>query len=291
MVKKRKVSRPKLLSHTRPASINKPTSPSSRASRSLIRNHHILQKQLHSARGRNDTAEITSLEARVGSLGGLVRYQEASIQGQSLQRGGDSSKVLIHWLSEIVSASAKNGFKYRMLEVGALRADNACARGGIMEVTRIDLHSQHPDIQSQDFMERPIPPPSMLEAEAFDIVSLSLVINYTGDAVGRGNMLKRVSSFLRQVPARFDETASDLLPALFLVLPAPCVTNSRYLDENRLSDMMCSLGYKKVKRKMSAKLVYYLWKYEGKSKKARKVYRKEELRSGKSRNNFAIAII
>ena len=71
-----------------------------------------------------------------------------------------------------------------MLEVGALRIDNACSRSGLLDVTRIDLHSQHPDIQTQDFMERPLPSASAFETEGFDILSLSIVFNYVGDSVG-----------------------------------------------------------------------------------------------------------
>lgn len=294
MGNKRKTSRPKLLAHTRPTSIKKIAFLSSRATRALIREHHNLQKQLHSAIGRDDNAAAASLQAQIKTKGGLAKYQQASIQGQSLERGGDSSRVLMQWLSNLLPTEdlfIEHKCKPRMLEVGALRSDNACSRSGLLDVTRIDLHSQHPKIQTQDFMARPIPSPATLRTEGFDIVSLSLVVNFVGDAIGRGEMLKKVSSFFR-TPQVKPKGVKDLnLPALFLVLPAPCVTNSRYLSEERLESIMRSLGYKRVARKLSTKLIYYLWGYDKGLKESGRKFRKEELCSGSSRNNFAVVII
>lgn len=293
MSNKRKATRPKLLSHTRPISARKAISLPSRATRSLIRNHHTLQKQLRSAVVRNDTAAANSLQAEIEANGGIAKYQEASIQGQSLQRGGDSSRVLMRWLAEILPPGlhdVEQKRKLKMLEVGALRTDNTCSRNQLLDVTRIDLHSQHSDIQTQDFMARPVPLSAALQVEGFDIVSLSLVVNYVSDAVGRGEMLKRVASFLRGIPAEPENVNKPTLPALFLVLPAQCVANSRYLNEERLESIMQSLGYKRVRRKMSAKLAYYLWSYDKCLEDIEKVFRKEILRSGISRNNFAIVV-
>lgn len=169
--------------------------------------------------------------------------------------------------------------EWRMLEVGALRVDNAAARSGFFStVERIDLHAQAEGIVTQDFMERPLPAPG---EEGFDVVSLSLVLNYVGNAAARGEMLGRVEGFLRKRKKRRREDEDDergenaeremngedgCFPGLFLVLPAPCVTNSRYLDEERLEAMMRWLGYTRARRKMSLKLVYYLWKWEGRER-------------------------
>ena len=173
-----------------------------------------------------------------------------------------------------------------MLEVGALRIDNACSRSGLFEMERIDLHSQHPAIREQNFMEMQACAAEDLGQEGFDIVSLSLVVNFVGDPAGRGEMLSRVANFLRPCPGHKD----GHFPSLFLVLPASCVTNSRYLDEETLDAIMESLGYKRAKRKLSSKLVYYLWKYEAGKAGRSMVFNKEEIRSGKSRNNFAIVL-
>ena len=281
-----------LLSNTRPLIAKKPSSLSSRATRSLIRRHHTLQKQLNSALAMNDTSLISSLKYQLSTSGGLPKYQEASIQGQSSERGGDSSRVFIEWLFELMprlKANIASGEKkkLRMLEVGALRTDNACSKSGIFDVTRIDLHSQHPEIEQQDFMEMQAPTSEKLEEQGFEVVSLSLVVNYVGDASRRGEMLKRVSQFLR---TQKSGDMVDIFPGLFLVLPASCVNNSRYLDEEKLLEMMQALGYVKVRRKISLKLVYYYWRYESQVAGERKVFRKQEVRQGGSRNNFAIVL-
>ena len=154
----------------------------------------------------------------------------------------------------------------------------------MFQVTRIDLHSQHSDIMSQDFMERPIPTNT---GEKFDIISLSLVLNYVPLPAQRGEMLRRTTLFLQRTKLE-NSQFSALSPSLFLVLPGPCVTNSRYLDEKRLIDIMASLGYSLYRQKLSNKLLYQLWilKDQGRTLK----FKKEEVRKGKSRNNFAIVV-
>ena len=215
--------------------------------------------------------------------------EEASIQGQSAQRGGDTSKTLMEWLTKGAGEnkiSVRGERQLRMLEVGALRPDNACSRSEFFEMERIDLHSQHALIREQNFMERPICAAEDLDEQGFDIVSLSLVVNFVGDPVERGEMLRRVASFLRP----YSGLKTGVFPSLFLVLPASCVINSRYLDEERLDAIMESLGYRRTKRKLSSRLVYYLWKYEAGKVEKSNVFKKEEIRSGKSRNNFAIVL-
>ena len=295
MTASKKRRKPLLLSHTRPPSTTNAPSLSSHATRSLIRKHHTLQKQLHTAIFNDDRITEERLQAELEASGGLQKYQKASIQGQSSERGGDSSKVLIEWINDLspqnVPYHMVEAGKLRMLEVGALRVDNACSRSAIFDVTRIDLHSQHPDIKQQNFMQRLEPSPERLQEDGYDIVSLSLVVNYVGDAVSRGEMLKRVSSFLRSSKQHPMEEIRVTFPALFLVLPASCVTNSRYMDEKRLEDIMISMGDVKTRRKLGKKLVYYLWRYdEHDAKRQLMKFRKQEIRPGGKRNNFSIVL-
>lgn len=281
--------RPRLLSSTRPHNIKQAPTLSSRTTRAVVRSYHTLRKQYSAALSKGQASEAQSIQAKIEASGGLPKYQEASIQGQSAQRGGDTSKVLIEWLTEGEREDKKPvGIEspLRMLEVGALKPDNACSRSGLFEMERIDLHSQHPEIREQNFMERPACTAETSDQEGFDIVSLSLVVNFIGDPVERGEMLRRVASFFRT----YSGHEKGRFPSLFLVLPAPCVSNSRYLDEERLDAIMGSLGYKKAKRKLSPKLIYYLWRYEAGKAVSSEVFNKLEIRSGKSRNNFAIVL-
>lgn len=308
-----------LLSNTRPPlNHSHPTGSttlSSNLTRTIIRKHHTLQKRLASALSTGDTQLISSLRAQIEANGGLTLYQRASILGQSAERGRDSGTVLHRWIGEAISRGVESreqkvqyeprgNEKIRMLEVGALKADNVCSRTPYFSVERIDLQSQHPEIKTQDFMQRPLP---STPEEYFDIVSLSLVLNYVGTPAGRGEMLLRVEKYLRQpkihgigendsqegeMAPRPDQEASQLLPSLFLVLPAPCVTNSRYLNEDKLEAMLNSLGYEMARKKLSAKLIYYLFRlvqgHEASLNIKRQQWRKEEIRKGGKRNNFAI---
>ncbi len=286
----KKKHRPQLLSSTRPRTLKPLPSTSSRKTRDTIRAHHTLRKQLSTALANGDHAGAEELRVQIENDGGLRKYQQASIQGQSAQRGGDTSKVLMEWLSDAMqprSENMKRSRKLRLLEVGALRSDNACSRSLVFDVERIDLNSQHPDIKEQDFMGRSMPSTADRHNAGFDLVSLSLVVNFVGNPTERGEMLRRVETFLR--PS--EDELSQVFPALFLVLPSACVANSRYLDEDRLEAIMQSLGYRKVKKKLSAKLVYYLWKHEKVVNEQSKPFKKEEVRTGTSRNNFAIVLL
>lgn len=289
--KRKRDKRPSALSQGRPLTLRKPAaSLSAKATRTLIRSHHQLQKAHAKAVRDGDAVTAASIEEQIEQKGGLKSYQQASITGQSSERGGDSSKVLMQWLNSasnlgITGSGTRPEAKYKMLEVGALSPSNACSRSPLFSVTRIDLHSQHPGIQEQDFMERPLP---TSEEERFDVISLSLVVNYVPDVAGRGEMLRRTCQFLK---ASVEDTGSAaVFPSLFLVLPAACVTNSRYLDGERLGDIMNSLGYALLQRKLSTKLVYYLWKYNGSVEAQRQAFPKVEVRSGKARNNFCIVL-
>lgn len=304
--------RPKSLSHGRPPVVSKHNDVSrsltSKATRTLIRTHHRLQKQHAAALRTGDNAKATELSKVIEDNGGLELYQAASIKGQSAERGGDSSRVLVRWLKERGAFTRgqsarsdftesnreitgnrkkkmKEPFQLKVLEVGALSPLNAISSLPGLNITCIDLHSQHPTIETQDFMERPIP---NSDEEKFDIISLSLVLNYVPDAVARGEMLRRTCKFLRLGKQSKEAEENSTIPALFLVLPAPCVMNSRYLTEEHLTLIMNTLGFVLMHNKLSAKLVYYLWRYQ--SGGTHKSVPKKSLRAGGNRNNFCVIL-
>ncbi|KAJ4379301.1 25S rRNA (adenine2142-N1)-methyltransferase [Didymella sp. IMI 355093] len=258
-------------------------------SRTIIRTHHRLHKQLAAAQKIGDSQKAQELETEIEKNGGIALYQAASKQGQASDRGGDSSKLLVEWLVELGVLDRKARGKsrtentpLRCLEVGALSTANEISKfPSLIEMTRIDLNSQGTGIEKQDFMKRPLP---QSDQERFDIISLSLVLNYVPDAPGRGEMLKRIPEFLRSAA-----TASrDSLPLLFFVLPLPCIDNSRYIDESRLLEIMRSIGFALTKKKLTAKLCYYLLHWSGPAKPIR--FEKKQIQSNPGMNNFAIAV-
>lgn len=293
--------RPKLnLTAGRPPILQKPKSISRKATRTLINQIHTLEKRKTQAAKHGDRATEVALEAEVAALGGIEKYQQASLQGQRNDRGGDSSKLLLDWLKPvedelkaITGSGSESPQRLRMLEVGALSTTNECSRSGYFDITRIDLNSQGEGILQQDFMERPLP---QSKSERFDIISLSLVLNFVPEPKGRGDMLLRTLDFLHEPSGVSDGMSAGLksyFPSLFLVLPAPCVSNSRYLDGDKLNTIMESLGYQITKTKTTQKLVYYLWARTTDQPpllSTKRSFTKKELRSGASRNNFAIVL-
>lgn len=260
---------------------------SRKASRSLINSHHQLEKQRLQAISKGDKAKEAAIAEELAKMGGLDHYQQASLQGQSQERGGDTSKVLLQWLP--TSVLEMRGRPVKMLEVGALSTGNACSTSGIFDVVHIDLHSQEPGILQQDFMERPLPSG---EEDKFDIISLSLVLNFVPDAAGRGHMLARTVRFLHE-KSRIEvaEGEEPTFPCLFVVLPRSCVTNSRYFTAQRFEEIMSALGYEKLRDKLTQKLTYTLWRRtEGGRKGNVANFPKKEVNPGKTRNNFVITL-
>ncbi|KAF1813501.1 hypothetical protein P152DRAFT_322416 [Eremomyces bilateralis CBS 781.70] len=277
---------------------------SSKATRTVIRKHHVLQKQLSAARASSDQETIQRIETEIRETGGLTAYQNASLVGQSNPRGGDSSKLLLEWLEADLSRIGKSGKRLRLLEVGAIHPRNAITVQSAIEATRIDLRSSHPDIEQQDFMDRPVP---RSEDQKFDILSLSLVLNYSGTPASRGLMLARCAQFLREDSSQLSgqslKNTTVLIPALFLVLPLPCVTNSRYLTLDHLQDIMKALGFAMTKCKQTQKLSYTLWQYHhhgtriesntdegGRLGVRSRRFSKQELNPGVGRNNFCVVL-
>ncbi|QIW98388.1 hypothetical protein AMS68_003906 [Peltaster fructicola] len=270
----------KTLSAGRPPTAHKTKAVlSAAATRTLIRSHHRLHKELHKATTTGDATKAQALQQEIDKLGGLKSYQQASILGQSKDRGGDSSIVLMQWLQEAAMDIKSANYKPRLLEVGALSTSNACSKSNLFDIERIDLNSQEVGILRQDFMQRPLP---KRESEHFEIISLSLVLNYVPDAMQRGDMLKRTCQFLKT------KANATTFPLLFIVLPAPCTTNSRYLDDKRFQQIMESLGYRQVEYKQTSKLVYSLWHLVNTKSSAR--FGKVEVNPGPTRNNFTIVL-
>ncbi|GAB1320580.1 25S rRNA (adenine2142-N1)-methyltransferase [Madurella fahalii] len=288
MALKKKKSQ-KSLAAGRPPVFHRPKSMSRKATKAVINRHHLLEKRKQQAAAKGDKAAVAAIDAELKALGGIESYQEASLQGQRHDRGGDSSRVLMQWLLPCLSSGAEaSNRQLRMLEVGALSTQNACSKSCRFDIERIDLNSQEEGILQQDFMERPLPRDA---SERFDIISLSLVLNFVPDPKGRGDMLRRTIHFLH-APGRHldDPQLAANFPSLFLVLPAPCMTNSRYLDEEKMVSIMASLGYTKTASKTTQRLVYYLWRRESSGEGAGRSFPKREIRSGANRNNFAIVL-
>lgn len=249
--------------------------------RQIIRAHHVLLKrksQLETLARKNPTDatiidQLKQVNEQITRAGGLERYQLASISGQNEARGGDSSKLLVKWLDELNLQDRSQS----LLEIGSLSVNNACSRSRYFgRIERIDLNAQSPGIIKQDFMQRPSPRLGV-DNDMFSVLSLSLVLNYVPDARTRGAMLLKTREYLA------------IGSLLFVVLPAPCVDNSRYLTETRYLDLMRSIGYTMVERKSATKVIYWLFRLDSLPKTVPR-FAKTLVNDGKVRNNFSIIL-
>ena len=97
-----------------------------RATQATISNYHTLLKRRAAlterlgrkeSRDRQDEIEVQlgDIESQINELGGLAAYQDASVHGQSAQRGGDTAKVLMEWLKQrkLDTVSMEQGIKLR----------------------------------------------------------------------------------------------------------------------------------------------------------------------------------
>ncbi|KAF7359392.1 25S rRNA adenine-N(1) methyltransferase [Mycena sanguinolenta] len=117
--------------------------------------------------------------------------------------------------------------------------------------------------------------------EKWDVISLSLVLNFVSDAKDRGRMLRLAWNFL--VPAGH----------LFLALPLPCVMNSRYLTNEKLRALMNAIGFSEVKErwKVGGKMIYLFYQKRTQPPpfSTEEFTKKVVLRQG-DRNNFCILL-
>ncbi|AGO12381.1 AaceriAER026Cp [[Ashbya] aceris (nom. inval.)] len=213
--------------------------------------------------------------AEISGPRGLQNYQAASTVGQAASRGGDTSRQLVPWLREVGTPK-----EARALEIGALSAANCISTCGLFRtVVRIDLHSNDPaTIEEQDFMLRPQPHAA---ADAFDLISCSLVLNFVPTPLARGEMILRFRSFLRGPQ-----------PLLFIVLPLPCMDNSRYMNSEYFCNIMAALGYECLHQRSAKKLIYFLFASRAAppAPYPLKYTRKHQLADGPAMNNFSIIL-
>ncbi|GJJ77270.1 25S rRNA (adenine2142-N1)-methyltransferase [Entomortierella parvispora] len=272
---------------------------SSLATAQLIRRYHTLNKELsqclariekskektgparNATNGVSDLARIAEIRKEMDDLGGLDMYQKASTLGQSKQRGGDSSKWLIPVIEKCYDKlDKKAGPPLKLLDIGALSPHNYQKYSSWIKTTPIDLNPQDPLITKMDFLEMPVP---SKPADLFNVVCLSLVVNFVGDPAQRGQILRHSTQFL--VPGT---------GLLYLVLPLPCIQNSRYMDHELLVDMMDSIGYSTVvDHHFAKKLAYYVFKLDARpsgGKKGTKPFPKKMRHDKPNRNNFCIVL-
>lgn len=234
---------------------------------------------------KKDTAyrlvvDLARIDKAGEEIGGINAYQSASAQGQNSKRGGDSLKKLVQWLNSEKCRNIWSRKDLTALEIGSLSPHNHISTCGLFEkVIRIDLKSQSPLIREQDFMNMPLPKE---EEDKFDLVSCSLVLNFVCTPKERGEMLRRITYFLKK-------PTSEYWSSVFIVLPLPCILNSRYFDNDVFVEIMKSLGFTLSFHHEATKVVYWLFDWRNAVRSNFRISKKE-IHPGKVRNNFCITL-
>ncbi|KAJ3236108.1 hypothetical protein HDU81_011143 [Chytriomyces hyalinus] len=295
------------------ATSNSPSSPTKKRKLSTtqrINEFHALtkrlahiQKQIQSSNQPNNLDkedasngaledEAARVKEAIEALGGLHAYQRASLKGGDESKGrGACGKWLVGMLNKYVvpgregmqvrkseekEESKKKVDRLKLLDIGALNGATYSKQRAWIDAEYVDLNPQHANVIRQDFFERPLP---RTKADLFDVLCLSLVVNFVDDPERRGIMLMRARQFL--VPSGL----------LFIVLPLPCTKNSRYMTHERIVEICKAIGFEEIEFHFTKRLSYHLWRrVEGHNTKKTVSVEKKMVNPGAARNNFSIIV-
>ncbi|XP_033099184.1 25S rRNA (adenine(2142)-N(1))-methyltransferase-like isoform X2 [Anneissia japonica] len=201
-------------------------------------------------------------------VGGIDTYQATSSLGEFKNGRTNSAKWVVAQLKEHRIKSTTSA-KLRLLDVGALHLNYAKQKW--IDSTAIDINPTQPGILKADFFDLKVKP-----SDAYDVIVLSLVLNFVGSPHRRGEMLQKCHRFCKK------------MGYLVIVLPLACVTNSRYLTHDHLVDIMDSLGFTLISSHNSRKLSYKMFQLTEES--MQKTFKKQIVNKGTKCNNFSIVI-
>lgn len=95
------------------------------------------------------------------------------------------------------------------------------------------------------------------------------------------------------IEVKNEDGATQLIGGyMYLVLPLPCVKNSRYMTNDHLIDILQQTGYNILKTHYSTKLAFYLCQknLNINRKKLAKKFPKQIIEDGPGKNNFTIVL-
>jgi 25S rRNA (adenine2142-N1)-methyltransferase len=256
----------------------------------LIKSYHTLNKRLEQ-NARDDSLtdkerqrECEKIEEEQQALGGIERYQQASMYGAKFNKFNCA-----HWVEPLLREHFFGKVERpRILDVGAI--DNQYQDYNWFDAVAIDLNSQHPSVIKADFFDYAHEDILLAKEKPFDALILSLVLNFQGDPRRRGDMLALAA----------DERLLTLNGLLFVALPSASLDNSRYCDEEYLILICKTLCLEVVERKRSAKLTLLTFRRTGTFKAYNaqtktfdygdKEMGRSPAKPGKQRNNFAVML-
>lgn len=221
---------------------------------------------------------------KAGAVSDKAAYQRASWTGE---KHFDSSQYVNLILRRKGKKTTKNA---DLLDVGAIHGGRYAVSEAplwLSSVRSIDLNvleEAKDDVEEMDFLE--VDPAT----QRFDVVSLSLVLNYQSDPRKRGEMLLRANELLRP-KLKGDEDRERLC---FVVLPRAVFENSRYFSYDVWKELVAVCGFEEQleHRSLSAKLAMMCLKKIGEvdTSTTIKFNRRKVLFDEGDYNNFTIMV-
>lgn len=247
----------------------------------LIGRFHALYKWIAAARKNPSLLEeergasIAKWEEEIEGMGGIDAYHKASFDGESNNEYGafNASK----WVLSEIPSHLKKGRGIKLLDVGALVNHYVPVKW--IDSVAINLNPTHESVSKCDIIDYKCDK----EDDMFDVVVLSLVVNFEGDPRRRGEILRAARNLLRPGGGGL----------LYFVLPRACLDNSRYMKHSMLVKMFKSLGTKVVSQSTSNKLSLYTFKVDEEVMADLMNYKsfpRTLCRGGTTRNNFCIVL-
>jgi 25S rRNA (adenine2142-N1)-methyltransferase len=210
--------------------------------RKLTTEYHRITEMLHQAESCEEQAKFA---AELNALGGVDAYQKASVFNTSLH---STSRWVVKRL-RMRDLLSHGRDRPRVLEIGAINTELLTTPG--LSVRAIDLNSQDPRIEQQDFMQLPHGgefDASTALSRTYDALVCSMVLNCVPDARMRFDFLISMRSQLRKGGLAF------------IVLPRSCLAHSRTLTHDSFVDCLRAVGLPPdltIASPESAKLVYF----------------------------------
>ena len=286
----------------------------------VISEYHTLNKRLEQAENDESLSpeerqkSILELKKQQNAMGGLDRYQKASIYGAK-----SSKFVAADWvvplLKKELEKEEERDRRLRILDVGAI--DNQYYGKGYddwLDAVPIDLHGgQHDSVLQVDFLDyaheycagkdlavaksegkakkekdandhrdesslSPSPP------QPFDAIVMSLVLNFQGDPRKRGDMLALASDsrILKSSSSEDQVSSSNRISRgggmLFVVLPSASLDNSRYCDLERFIEVTTNplFQLELVEKKRSSKLTLLAFRRTTKASRQQQIEDEED---------------
>lgn len=98
---------------------------------------------------------------------------------------------------------------------------------------------------------------------------------------------KSFSLLKKQLPS--SDKGDALGGYLYVVMPLPCISNSRYMDEDRYLKIFQASGFELMASKTSPKLAFHIFRRLA-SPPPKACFPKFKLRDGPALNNFTIVL-